>query len=179
MLVGQAPGLTEYRTGQPFSGPAGSGVRNLFVASGLPASEFDRAVYQTSAVKCFPGRKPNQSRWEDRPPCATMQQQCRPFLARQIETVDPRLIVAMGSVAMSALDKLRSLPRRALWDVVGSSELWGAIRIIPISHTSGGNRSLNDPKNKAKQMRALAILRDELALLSTASRWNPAGVELN
>lgn len=82
--------------------------------------------------------------------------------------VSPRLIVVMGSVAMSVLDKLRGLPRRALWDAVGNSETWDTIRIVPISHTSGGNRSLNDPQNKAKQARAMAILREELALALAA-----------
>jgi uracil-DNA glycosylase family 4 len=175
MLVGQAPGLTEYRTGKPFSGPAGDGIRKLFAESGLHPSEFDRAVYQTSAVKCFPGRKRNRLRWEDRQPCGTMRRRCNTFLARQIELVEPRIIVAMGVVAMSALDRLRNVRRRALWDVVGTSELWGPIRLVYLSHTSGGNRSLNDPSNRAKQARATSILRAEVTGLRRAS--NPGLAE--
>jgi uracil-DNA glycosylase family 4 len=163
MLLGQAPGLTEYRTGQPFSGQAGNSVRQLFGALGVPSSEFDRAVYQTSAVKCFPGRKLNKGgRSEDRPPCATMHRHCRSFLSRQIELVDPRLIITLGGAALAALDRLRGLPKRRLWEVVGTSENWGATRIVSIGHTSGANRSLNDAGNRAKQDRAFEILRREL-----------------
>ena len=61
MLVGQAPGLTEYTTGSPFSGQAGHAIRQLFSSCGVPFMDFDRLVYQTSAVKCFPagGRTAN------------------------------------------------------------------------------------------------------------------------
>ena len=50
MLVGQAPGLTEDKTGKPFSGQAGSGARALFTECRLRESEFNRAAYQTSAA---------------------------------------------------------------------------------------------------------------------------------
>src|SRR5687768_4758319 len=57
MLVGQAPGIREYRSGRLFQGRAGSEVRELFARCGVAASRFDSAVYQTSVTKCFPGRQ--------------------------------------------------------------------------------------------------------------------------
>ena len=58
MLVGQAPGLAEDKTGKPFSGQAGSSARALFTECRLRESEFNRAAYQTSAAKCFPAVAP-------------------------------------------------------------------------------------------------------------------------
>ena len=102
MLVGQAPGLTEYDTGQPFSGGAGTAVRRFFADCGLPPTDFDRLVYQTSAVKCFPGRRLTKiGRSEDRTPSGEMLKNCSAFLVRQIAAVQPRVIVAMGITAFA------------------------------------------------------------------------------
>src|SRR5262245_24360687 len=80
LLIGQAPGLTEYTSGNPFSGQAGSGIREVFSSCGLGPADFDRRVYQTSAVKCFPGRFLDRGKWKDRQPCADMLQNCASFL---------------------------------------------------------------------------------------------------
>lgn len=165
MLIGQAPGLTEYRTGSPFSGPAGEAIRRFFSECGLPAGTFDQIVYQTSAVKCFPGRKRNKDRWEDRQPCAIMTRSCSSFLERQIKIIDPKLIITMGSVATAALDKLRSMPRRTLSEAMGKSETWDGTALVHLAHTSGASRFLNNPVNRAKQELAKAALRSELARL--------------
>lgn len=57
LLIGQAPGLTEYRTGKPFQGDAGQGIRAIFDELGLPRSRFDEFVYSSAAMKCFLGSK--------------------------------------------------------------------------------------------------------------------------
>jgi uracil-DNA glycosylase family 4 len=165
MLIGQAPGPTEYRTSKPFSGQAGDGARALFAECGLPESDFDRLVYQTSAAKCFPGRRPNNGRWEDRPPCEPMLRNCAPFLERQIALVNPRVIVAMGRTAIKLMDRLRNIRSRSVSEVAGTVEFWGNIQIVHIAHTSGGSRFLNSPENRAKQDRAKAILRTEFSAL--------------
>lgn len=165
MLVGQAPGLTEYKTGRPFSGPAGDAIRQLFSACGVRFMDFDRLVYQTSAVKCFPGRRKNRDRWEDHPPCSTMVRNCSGFLARQIEQTQPKLIVTLGGVAARTVDELRGIPRRALSDVAGTRESWGEVEIVFLAHTSGGSRFLNDQNNKLKQERGKAAIAEVLQSL--------------
>jgi uracil-DNA glycosylase len=169
MLIGQAPGLTEYQTGRPFSGQAGGGIRQLFSECGITPRDFDQIVFQTSAVKCFPGRKRNKERWEDRPPCGEMRRSCSDFLKRQIDIIQPSLIVTLGAVAAEALDKIRALPRRTLSDVLGTSEKWQDIVIVKLAHTSGGSRFLNNPINRAKQQRAKAALSSELAAFALLS----------
>ena len=57
MLVGQAPGISEYEKGKAFQGQAGQDIRRIFATAGVPLSDFDTLVYQTSITKCFPGRK--------------------------------------------------------------------------------------------------------------------------
>jgi uracil-DNA glycosylase family 4 len=151
MLVGQAPGLTEYQTGRPFSGQAGGGIRQVFAECGLAPADFDRIVYQTSAVKFFPGRRRNKMRWEDRAPCAEMRMSCTKFLERQIAAIQPTLIVTLGAMAAEVVDSIRLVRRRTLSIVLGTSEIWMGRVIIYLAHTSGGSRFLNDPKNRAKQ----------------------------
>lgn len=148
MLVGQAPGLTEYQSGKPFSGGAGDGVRALFAECGLPPEQFDVLVYQTSAVKCFPGRRQNKERWEDRAPCTTMTKRCRPFLKQQIAIISPRVIVSLGFFAANAISSITNLPKRALKDLVGKVDRFGDISIPYLPHTSGSSMFLNTQCNK-------------------------------
>jgi uracil-DNA glycosylase len=92
MLVGLAPGLSEYRSGLPFQGQAGGGIRSIFADCGVQENEFDRVVYQTSVVKCFPGRQENKQEnkkgsWSDRQPDAAMKRACAGFLRSQIDVL--------------------------------------------------------------------------------------------
>jgi uracil-DNA glycosylase family 4 len=162
MLVGQAPGLNEYRTGRPFSGDAGHGIRALMARCGLKEDEFETNVYQTSIVKCYPGRKLNREHWEDRSPCSRMTANCQPFLLRQIELLHPRLIVTLGAFAGRQLDRLRENQPRRLADLVGLVEDWRGIRIIYLPHTSGSSRFLNDPENRRKYNCAQDKLTEEI-----------------
>lgn len=92
MIVGEGPGEQEDRQGLPFVGPAGQLLDAMLAAMGL-SRETD--VYVTNAVKCRPpsNRNPDTSEW----------QQCQPYLMRQIELVQPALIVALGRYAAHTL----------------------------------------------------------------------------
>ncbi|QDM27077.1 hypothetical protein FNL56_13870 [Tardiphaga sp. vice304] len=165
MLIGQAPGLTEYDCGRPFQGPAGQDIRSLFAGCGVHPDEFDRVVYQTSAVKCFPGRKLNKDRWEDRPPDGKMLRMCSGFLQRQIDVVNPYILVCLGGVGANAIDVLRGRPSRKLGDVVGKVEEWGDRYIIFLAHTSGVSRFLNSEENKDRQNEGKRILTHKIGTL--------------
>ncbi len=91
MLVGEGPGAEEDRQGLPFVGPAGELLTKI-----LKAIHFERSeVYIANVVKC----RPPQNRDPDRDEVTA----CRGFLERQIELVQPRVIVALGRVAAQAL----------------------------------------------------------------------------
>ncbi|MHB1528214.1 MAG: uracil-DNA glycosylase [Acidiferrobacteraceae bacterium] len=93
MFIGEAPGAEEDRQGQPFVGRAGQLLNAILFAAGLKREE----VYIANVLKCRP---PSNRDPADAEICA-----CEPFLARQIELVAPRLIVAMGRFAAHNLLK--------------------------------------------------------------------------
>jgi DNA polymerase len=113
LVVGEAPGEQEDAQGQPFAGQAAQLLGNMLRAINLsidagPDADLppERQVYLSSALKCRP--PPGST------PGATELQQCHPFLARQIELLKPRIILAMGRMAVQTL--------------LGSSEPLGRLR---------------------------------------------------
>ena len=91
MLVGEGPGAQEDLQGLPFVGPAGELLNKILGAIGCERSE----VYIANVVKC----RPPHNRDPERDEVAA----CRGFLERQIELVEPRVIVALGRVAAQSL----------------------------------------------------------------------------
>ncbi|MER2554911.1 MAG: uracil-DNA glycosylase [Thauera sp.] len=92
MLVGEAPGAEEDQRGEPFVGQAGRLLDNMLAAIGM---ERGRDVYIANAVKC----RPPHNRTPERAEIAA----CTPYLERQIELIQPRLLVALGRPAAQAL----------------------------------------------------------------------------
>jgi DNA polymerase len=92
MLIGEAPGAEEDRTGEPFVGQAGKLLDNMLAAIGLSR----RAnVYIANVLKCRPPGNRN--------PTPEEVAQCSPHLLQQIERIQPKLIVAMGRFAAQTL----------------------------------------------------------------------------
>ena len=90
VFVGEAPGRTESQTGRPFVGRSGKFLRNLIHEIGLK----DEDVYITSPVKYLPKRGTPSS--SDIAHGST-------HLAKQLEIIDPQIIVLLGNVAYRAL----------------------------------------------------------------------------
>lgn len=91
-FLGEAPGAMEDRKGRPFVGPSGRILVKLLENAGLTREQ----VYITSCVKCRP---PN-----NRTPHVDELDTCQmSWLNRQIELVDPRVIVLLGRVAINQL----------------------------------------------------------------------------
>jgi len=97
MLVGEAPGENEDRQGEPFVGAAGQLLDRMLHAVGLTRSAAppERQVYIANTLKCRPPRNRN--------PEPDELALCSAFLARQIELVQPRIILAMGRFAVQTL----------------------------------------------------------------------------
>ena len=92
LLVGEAPGAEEDRVGEPFVGQAGRLLDNMLAAIGLRRGE---NVYICNVLKCRPPGNRN--------PESDEVAKCTPFLLRQIELIEPKLIVAMGRFAAQTL----------------------------------------------------------------------------
>ncbi len=93
LFVGEAPGADEDRQGEPFVGRAGQLLNAMLEAMALQREH----VYITNILKCRP---PN-----NRDPLPTEVACCEPYLQRQINLLQPRIIVAIGRVAAQNLLK--------------------------------------------------------------------------
>ena len=91
MFVGEAPGADEDIQGEPFVGRAGQLLTKIIEAIGLRRED----VYIANVIKCRPpgNRNPEPDEVEE----------CEPFLFRQIDTVKPKVIVALGKFAAQCL----------------------------------------------------------------------------
>ena len=92
LFVGEGPGREEDERGEPFVGRSGKLLDKMLAAIGLRRGE---DVYIANAVKC----RPPYNRTPEEAEIAL----CRPFLARQIALLQPRLIVALGRPAVLSL----------------------------------------------------------------------------
>jgi uracil-DNA glycosylase len=97
MIVGEAPGEKEDLQGEPFVGAAGQLLDRMLHAIGLTraAAEPARQVYIANTLKCRPPRNRN--------PEPDELALCSAYLHRQIELVQPRLLLAMGRFAVQTL----------------------------------------------------------------------------
>jgi uracil-DNA glycosylase family 4 len=96
MIVGEAPGAEEDERGEPFVGQAGRLLDSMLASIGLSRGKDASAnVYIANVLKCRPPGNRN--------PEPVEVAQCTPYLMRQIELVQPKLIVAMGRFAAQTL----------------------------------------------------------------------------
>lgn len=98
MLVGEQPGDSEDRAGRPFIGPAGRFLDRALIEAGIDREK----VYVTNAVKHFKYVPRGKRRMHKKPADAEIAA-CHQWLARELEFVAPRLIVALGVTAARSL----------------------------------------------------------------------------
>jgi DNA polymerase len=97
MIVGEAPGEQEDLRGEPFVGAAGRLLDRMLLALGLTRGSAEPAqqVFIANTLKCRPPRNRN--------PEPDELLRCQPFLERQVELVQPKVILAMGRFAVQSL----------------------------------------------------------------------------
>jgi DNA polymerase len=139
LFVGEGPGADEDARGEPFVGQAGKLLDNMLMAIKLKRG---KNVYIANVVKCRPPGNRN--------PEADEIAQCLPYLHRQIALIQPKLIIALGKTAATALlgreATLGSL-RGALHDCHG----------IPLLVTYHPAYLLRSPMEKAKAWQDLCL----------------------
>jgi uracil-DNA glycosylase len=118
-----------------------------------------------------PSARPIRHPWTDRQrtmivgqgrPSPTELGLCRPFLADELRLVQPRIVLAIGGMAIEHF-----LGRASLDSVVGTMAEVDGRRILPLPHPSGVSRWLNEPAHQHLVERALALLaqsREDLGL---------------
>lgn len=109
MFIGEGPGADEDRLGRPFVGKAGKLLNRIFNAIEINREE----VYITNIVKCRPPRNRKPTRGEI--------EACSPILAAEINMVDPKVIIPLGSVALRSLinEKASITKMRGRWQQLG------------------------------------------------------------
>ncbi|WP_227368946.1 UdgX family uracil-DNA binding protein [Halomonas sp. M20] len=97
MLIGEQPGDNEDLAGKPFVGPAGELLNRALAAAGLRRQE----LYITNTVKHFKFRAKGRRRLHE-PPQEEEINACAPWLAAEIEQVQPSIIICLGVTAAQA-----------------------------------------------------------------------------
>jgi DNA polymerase len=91
LVVGEAPGFEEDRSGRPFVGPAGQLLERMLAAIGFRRED----VFICNVLKCRPP--------QNRDPALDEIASCRPYLRRQVELIAPKVICTFGRFAAQAL----------------------------------------------------------------------------
>ena len=117
MFIGEAPGYQEDQQGRPFVGPAGRFLDELLASVGMKRED----VFIANILKCRP---PN-----NRDPLPTEVAACTKYIDRQIELLQPELIVTLGRYAMN-----RYFPKESISRVRGRVRMKEGQRILPLLH---------------------------------------------
>jgi DNA polymerase len=145
MFVGEAPGADEDIQGIPFVGRAGQLLTKIIEAIGLSRDE----VYIANVIKCRPP--------DNRNPDPDEVETCEPFLFRQIDTIQPKVVVALGTFAAKALLKTQdpiSRLRGRVYDYRGA-------KLVPTFHPAFLLRSPERKRDVWEDMKKVrALLQD-------------------
>lgn len=113
-FLGQAPGVHEGDLGQPFAWTAGKRLFAWLGSLGVAEEEFRSRVYMAAVIRCFPGKAKQGG--GDRVPHRTEISACGSWIADEVRILRPRLVVAVGRLAM---ERVSGTKLAKLHDVVG------------------------------------------------------------
>lgn len=121
MFVGEQPGDMEDREGQPFVGPAGRLLDKALGAAGIPRQQ----AYVTNAVKHFKFIQRGKRRLHQKPLIRQVTA-CKPWLEAEIDVIQPKIIIALGSTAAHAVlgRAVRINQERGKFTPLGSREVF-------------------------------------------------------
>lgn len=117
MFIGEGPGFHEDQQGRPFVGAAGQFLEELLNGIGLTREQ----VYITNVIKCRPPG--------NRDPLPQEVNACEPYLDRQIELIQPKVVVTLGRFSMA-----RAFPNARISHVHGDPRKIGGIVYYPMYH---------------------------------------------
>jgi uracil-DNA glycosylase len=118
MFIGEAPGRDEDLQGEPFVGRAGQLLTDIIKAMKLTRDD----VYIANVIKCRPP--------ENRNPEPDEMEACRPYIRRQIEIIQPKVIVTLGRFALQSLTE----KAYAVSAVRGQWLEYNGIKVMPTYH---------------------------------------------
>lgn len=138
LFVGEGPGRNEDARGEPFIGQAGRLLDNMLSSLGLHRGD---NAYIANVVKC----RPTDPGGKDRAPTREEAAACLPYLRRQIDLIQPAVIVALGkTAALALLDLDADTPVSRLR---GTRHQYGDVPLIVTYHPA---YLLRNPADKKK-----------------------------
>jgi len=146
MFVGEGPGRDEDLQGVPFVGRAGQLLTKIIASIGLTRDE----VYIANVVKCRPPSNRN--------PEPDEVHTCEPFLFRQLDTIQPKVVVALGAFAVRTLlrtDQAISRLRGQVYDYRGA-------KLVPTFHPAFLLRSPDRRRDVWEDMKKVRALLESL-----------------
>jgi DNA polymerase len=145
MFIGEGPGENEDLEGRPFVGKAGQLLDKMIEAMGLSREQ----VYIANVVKCRPPG--------NRDPEPDEIQTCSPFLVRQISSIQPKVIVALGKFAAQTLLATETPISR----LRGTFAQYQGVKLMPTFHPS---YLLRNPSSKKEAWSDLQQVAKELGI---------------
>lgn len=132
MLIAEAPGYYEDKSGIVFQGKSGELLDKILAASGFNRKEH---IYISNIVKCRPP--------SNRQPSDIEKAACLPYLYRQIELIDPKIIILLGATALKGLID----PQARITQIRGQWIDWQNRLVMPTYHPSAllRNQQLKRP----------------------------------
>lgn len=154
MLVGEGPGANEDRLGRPFVGRAGKLMDKILKSVGLKREE----LYITNVIKCRPpnNRVPHKNEFEA----------CVSILKAEIELIDPKVIVTLGSTATEYLID----PEDSITNVRGQWFQRGDIFFLPTFHPAYLLRNENMKKYSWYDFKLIKKAADRIKELSSSGK---------
>jgi DNA polymerase len=143
MFVGEAPGADEDEQGEPFVGRAGQLLTKIIEAMGMQRSD----VFIANVLKCRPP--------SNRPPEPDEVATCEPFLFKQIDSIKPKVIVALGTHAAHALLKIDTPISKIRGHVI---EFRDGIKLVPTFHPAYLLRSPDRKRDVWEDMKKVRAL---------------------
>ncbi len=141
MFIGEGPGFHEDQQGRPFVGPAGQFLDQLIMSVGLKREE----VFIANVVKCRP---PN-----NRDPLPGEIAACRKHLDKQIELINPKVVVTLGRYSMA-----RFLPNQTIGKIRGKAKSVEGRLIYPMYHPAAALHNQNLRKVIEEDFKAIPSL---------------------
>ncbi len=152
MTIGQAPGITEVAAGRPFNAGSGQRLFKWLSDAGIEEDWFRTTQYMSAVTKCYPGRVAGGG--GDRVPSRAEQNMCRPFLDREIELVNPALIIPIGKLAIELF-----YPKKLkLTEIIGTEREVDGRWVVPLPHSSGASRWHQIQDNRELIQKAVELI---------------------
>ena len=147
MLIGEAPGIDEEKTGHPFKGVVGELLNKMLIAINIGRQN----IYTSYAVNFRPP--------EDRKPTTAEIKRYSVFLKEHISIIDPKIIVLMGSSAMEAITGIseKITAERGHWKEVILKN-----KTFPLMITFNPSYLIRFPENKKHSWEDLKKIRDKI-----------------